>query len=111
MQSDTASPKRGSPLPLSVACSRAKKSRRATQSRPTGSFFGDVSVDLLLDLGSLTDAVAQVVQLRTANLTDANDGNARNVRGMQGEGLFHTAAIRDAANRKRSRKCRRRDGR
>ena len=89
MQSDTASPKRGSPLPL-FGCLLPRKKNPAVRRKAARRdlFFGDVSVDLLLDLGSLTDAVAQVVQLRTANLTDANDGNARNVRGMQGEGLF-----------------------
>ncbi len=89
MQSDTASPKRGSPLPLFGCLFPRKKIPPSDAKPPDGIFFGDVSVDLLLDLGSLTDAVAQVVQLRTANLTDANDGNARNVRGMQGK-VFST---------------------
>ena len=39
-------------------------------------------VDLLLDLGSLTNAVAQVVELRTAHLTDAHDLNAGDVGGV-----------------------------
>ena len=53
---------------------------------------------LLRDLGSLAYAAAQVVQLRAANLTAANDLELSNVRGVYREGLLDAYAVRDAAN-------------
>ena len=55
-------------------------------------------LQLLADLGSLTDAAAQVIQLGTANLTVADNLELGNVRGMYREGLLDAYAVRDAAN-------------
>ena len=56
-------------------------------------------LDLLLDLGTLTDSVAQIVELCTANDTLTDNVNLYNVGRVDGEGLLHAAAEADAANR------------
>ena len=62
-------------------------------------FFRDPQngLHLFLNLGSLTNAVAQVVQLCTANLTLADNVDSNNVRRMNREGLFNTAAVRNSS--------------
>ena len=68
-------------------------------SRRTGFLCaGEQSVDLLLDLGSLTDAVTQVVQLGAAHLTNTDDLDAGHVGGVQGEGLLHAATVGNTAD-------------
>ena len=68
-------------------------------SRRTGFLFAEEqSVDLLLDLGSLTDAVTQVVQLGAAHLTNTDDLDAGHVGGVQGEGLLHAATVGNTAD-------------
>ena len=54
--------------------------------------------DLLCNLGSLAYAAAQIVQLRTANLTIAYDLELSNVGGVYREGLLNAYAVRNAAN-------------
>ena len=45
-------------------------------------------LDFFLDLSVLTDLITQVVELRTANFTAADNFNRLYVRGVDGEGLF-----------------------
>ena len=52
-----------------------------------------VRSDLFLNLGSLTHAVTQVVELRAANLTDAGDFNLCYVGRVNGEGLLHAYTV------------------
>ena len=54
--------------------------------------------DALLDLGALAHAVAQVIELRAANLTLADGLDLLNGGSVDGEHLFHTDAIGDAAH-------------
>ena len=51
------------------------------------------SADLLLNLGCLTDSVAQVVELRTADLTAADDLNLLYMRRVDREGLFYAYTV------------------
>ena len=54
--------------------------------------------DQFLHLGALADSVSQVVQLRAADFTAAEDVNLDNVGGVQREGLFHADAVSHAAD-------------
>ena len=56
--------------------------------------------DLLLNLGSLTGAATQVEQLRTANLTAANNLNLLNEGGVHGEHALYANAVGRTANGK-----------
>ena len=55
-------------------------------------------LELLLDLGALADAAAQIVQLGTTDLTVADDLNVVDGGRMNGEHLLHADAVRDAAD-------------
>ena len=55
-------------------------------------------VDLLLNLGSLTNAVTQVVQLSAAHLTNADNLDTGYVGGVQGEGLLHATTVGNTAD-------------
>ena len=59
------------------------------------------SADLLLNLGCLTDSVAQVVELRTADLTAADDLNLLYMRRVDREGLFYAYTVGDTADGER----------
>ena len=55
--------------------------------------------DLLLNLGSLTDSVTQIVELRTSYLTDADDVYLLNVGRVEREGLLNAYAVRNSSDR------------
>ena len=57
----------------------------------------DRLVDLFLNLGCLTNAVTEVVQLCTSYLTNADNVNLFNIGRMDGEGLLYAYAIRNAS--------------
>lgn len=69
---------------------------------PRGCFVLQYSDELLFDeflnLGALTNSVAEVVQLRTANLTVTDNFNLSYVRGVEREGLFYAYTISYATN-------------
>ena len=54
----------------------------------------------MLNLGSLSNSVTNIVELRTSNLTDADDIYLLNVGRVDGECLLDTATIRNTSNRK-----------
>ena len=76
--------------------------REGTLSRvpslPPRSFFPQKS-DLLFDFGSLADSAAQIVQLCTSDLTDADDFHLLHVRRMDRERLFNADAVGNSAYR------------
>lgn len=51
-----------------------------------------------LDLGSLSLKVTKIIELRTANLTAADDLHVINTGAVHGEGAFHTDAVGNTAN-------------
>ena len=53
--------------------------------------------DLFFNLGSLTDSLANVVQLCTSDFTDANDVYLLNVRRVDGESLLNTTTVRNTS--------------
>ena len=57
-----------------------------------------INSDLLLDLGGLAEAVAEVVELRTADLTAANGIDLHDARRMNGENLLAADAVAQAAD-------------
>ena len=63
--------------------------------------FGfELLFDEFLNLGALTNSVAEVVQLRTANLTVTEDFNLCYVGRVEREGLFYAYTVCYAANSK-----------
>ena len=60
--------------------------------------FLRINSDLLLDLGGLAGAAAQVEQLCTANLTAANNLNVLDARAVDREHTLNTNTIRGAAD-------------
>ena len=56
------------------------------------------SLDLFLDLGCLTDSVAQVEEFRSANFTSADHFDRLDVGRMEREGLFGPYAVGYAAD-------------
>lgn len=62
------------------------------------SFFGGYSLQLLLDLGSLTNAVTQVVQLGAAHEAVADHFDGGDGGGVHGEHLFHAHAVGDTTD-------------
>ena len=62
------------------------------------SFFSVFSLDLLLDLSCLAEALTQVVQLCTANLALADSFDHCNIGRVQGENLLAANAVGNAAN-------------
>ena len=54
---------------------------------------------LFLDLGALAHAAAQIVQLCTSDLTDADDFHLLHVRRMDRERLFNADAVGNSAYR------------
>lgn len=55
--------------------------------------------DKFLNLGFLTDSVAEIVELGASNLTASDHVNLNDVRRVNGEGLLNTATVSYAANR------------
>ena len=51
------------------------------------------------DLGSLATKIAEVVKLRAANISAANDFKLLDNRSVHGEGALYADAVRDLANR------------
>ena len=82
----------------------AGKNKKPPWKNPRGCFVVQYSDELLFDeflnLGALTNSVAEVVQLRTANLTVTDNFNLSYVGRIKREGLFYAYAICYAANRK-----------
>ncbi len=69
---------------------------------PRGNFLCNFELlfDEFLNLGALTNSVAEVVQLRTANLTVTDHFNLSYVRRVERESLFYAYTICYAANSK-----------
>ena len=61
-------------------------------------FSKESVLQLLADLGSLTDAAAQVIQLGAANITAAHGLDLLDEGGVDGEHLLHADAVGEAAN-------------
>ena len=57
-----------------------------------------INSDLLLDLGGLAETVAEVVELRTADLAAANGLDLHDARRMNGENLLAADAVAQAAD-------------
>jgi len=57
-------------------------------------------LDLLLNLGCLTNAIANVVKLSTSNLTDTNDVDLLHIGRVDGERLLHAATVRNSSDGK-----------
>jgi len=70
--------------------------------RPRGNFLCSFELlfDEFLNLGALTNSVAEVVQLRTANLTVTEYFNLSYVGRVEREGLFYAYTVCYAANGK-----------
>ena len=65
--------------------------------KPAFAFSISLRSDLFLNLRSLTNSAAQVVQLCTSNLTVTDGLNVYYVGGVDGESLFNTAAVRNSS--------------
>ena len=66
----------------------------------TFAFFVSTPVrksDHFLNLGSLADTAAEVVELSASNLTLTDNVNSHYVRGMNGESLFNAASVSDSS--------------
>ena len=92
------------PRAFSVRTILAAPDRIKKYSRPKAALHFLIrhrSADLLLNLGCLTDSVAQVVELRTADLTAADDLNLLYMRRVDREGLFYAYTVGDTADGER----------
>ena len=78
-----------------------KIKQKIPMENPRGCFalqFIELLFDEFLNLGALTNSVAEVVQLRTANLTVTDNFNLSYVGRVEREGLFYAYAVCYAAN-------------
>lgn len=86
-----------------VKCERrncAGKQKKSLRGIPQGNFLCSFELlfDEFLNLGALTNSVAEVVKLRTANLTVTDNFNLSYVGRVEREGLFYAYAVCYAAN-------------